>query len=455
MNGRPLTTRKKIQILVALTILCWATHTLLQQWSRGDEIADVPVANAAPGPNAVEVAVQTHIAVPNAPAEVFVPAEYAAAGTLELRGEATIHGGEACLKQVCRWSEADAAMFLQVADLVVLHIDPKTSFKPITLAELRTILRDAGMNLGSVRFAGPTVCNVHRSDAQVDDSNLTLEQWVEARRGVTASGPTVAAPRGRDVPVSLSVTSDPIVAAAAMPATRPAAAARAAAAADRPVHNLRALLLNDLSIRVGIPVEQLVVSFNPANENLLNLSEPQFQFNLEARRVRNLGEVEWEVSVVANGSSRQAPIVALARAWQTQVIADKPLSYHQLIRSGDVLERRALIDRVSDEPLLTLDQCVGQQAARELKPATILTARMVDPVPLAKPGQLITIRANQGGVHLKTVARALEAGSFGQTIHVRNDMTNESYDVVLTGPQEGLVGSPADAAGTASGRQSE
>ncbi len=123
-----------------------------------------------------------------------------------------------------------------------------------------------------------------------------------------------------------------------------------------------------------------------------------------------------------------------------------------MIRPGDVAERRILIDRLSDEPLLTLDQCLGEQAARDLKPDTILTARMVDPVPLAKPGQLITINANQGMIHIRTVARAVEGGSFGQTIHVKNDVTNESYDVVLTGPQEGLIGTPGDAARLAAPR---
>jgi len=433
MNGRPLSTRKKIQILVALTILCWATHTLLLQWGRGAEI---------PG---------RAVAVPPEPtsAEKFVPGQFVAGGTLEMRGEASIYGGEVRLKQVCRWSEADAAMFVPVADLVVLRMDDQTAFKPITLDELRTILRGSGVNLGSVRFAGPTLCNVRRSDAQVSDASLTIEQWVASRHGVTlADAAPVAGPRHElAMPVALAVTAEPVVASAAIPATPAAPPVNVP-----PVRSLRSLLLNDLSIRVGIPVDQLQVNFNPSNDNLLNLSEPQFGFNMEARRVRNLGEVEWEVTVVSNGSSRKAPILATARAWQTQVIVDRPLSFHQLIRPVDVSERKTLIDRVSDEPVLTLAECVGQQAARDLKPETVLTARMVDPVPLAKPGQLITVNANQGTIHIRTVARALEGGSFGQTIRVKNDSTNDNYDVVLTGPQEGLIGTPGDAAKLAADR---
>jgi flagella basal body P-ring formation protein FlgA len=435
MNGRPLSTRKKIQILVAFTILAWATHTLLTQWAHGAEIFGEPAAIPGPPPGRMEA--------PNTPAEIFVPGKYAAPGTLELRGETSVYGRDVRLRQVCRWSEADAAMFVPVSDLVVLHMDDRTYFKPIGLDDLRTALHEAGVNMGNLRFSGPTLCTVRRSDAQGTDTSLTMEQWIQARRGATAEPPPVPVPgRAIAMPVALSVTSDPVVTAAVQPATRPAAVV----STPSPGRSLRSALLNDLSIRVGIPVEQLVVSFNPSNERVLNLSEPMFRFNLDARRVRNLGEVEWEVTLVASGGERKVPIVATARAWQSQVTVNKPLSYHQLIRPEDLSEHKALIDRVSDEPLLSMDQCVGEQAARDLKPDTILTARMVDPVPLAKPGQLITINANQGNIHIRTVARALEGGSFGQTIRVKNDVTNDTYDVVLTGPQEGLIGTPGDAA---------
>src|SRR5205823_7243913 len=86
-------------------------------------------------------------------------------------------------------------------------------------------------------------------------------------------------------------------------------------------------------------------------------------------------------------------------------------------------------------PLVTADQAVGQQAARELKPGAILTARMLDPVQLVKPGQFVTISVANGAVQVRTVARALEPGSFGQTIKVKNETTREVFDVTITGPQ--------------------
>jgi flagella basal body P-ring formation protein FlgA len=118
----------------------------------------------------------------------------------------------------------------------------------------------------------------------------------------------------------------------------------------------------------------------------------------------------------------------------------KPLSVKQVIRAEDVTERRVLVDRLGDEPLLTMAQAVRQQASRDLKPGTVLTARMVDAVPLAKPGQFITITLERGGIRVKTVGRAMEGGSYGQIIRVKNEATGDVYQVLLTAPQEGSIG---------------
>ena len=55
------------------------------------------------------------------------------AGTLELRQEATIYGPDVTLKQVCRWSDADAAVFTPIADLTLLQFSTTvTSFRTIS-----------------------------------------------------------------------------------------------------------------------------------------------------------------------------------------------------------------------------------------------------------------------------------------------------------------------------------
>jgi flagella basal body P-ring formation protein FlgA len=405
MTGRPLPTRSRIRLTIALMILAWATQLLLHQWGYGAE------AQSAAG------------------AERFVaPAASGAAAVLELRDEATVYGTEVRLKQLFRWSERDAAAAGAVGELVLLRFDANAPYKSISLDEIKTTLRDAGVSLAALRFTGATACTVSRADTQVDQTTA-LQQWVDAKRGAASDG-TNGTARASATPVA--------------PPTR--TEINTAEPADTsPVRTLRDLLKADVCQRLSVPADALQITFNPKDEGTLNLAEPQFRFNLTPRRVRDLGTVSWDVAVVGRDNAvRTVSVNADARAWRREVVAAKPLAFKQVIQAEDLEERRVLADRLPPAPLLEQSQIVGQQAARDLKPGTVLNVRLVDPVPLAKTGQLVTVNVAQGAVRIKTVARALEGGSFGETIRVKNDQTRDVYTVVLTGPQEGSVGPPPE-----------
>jgi flagella basal body P-ring formation protein FlgA len=114
-----------------------------------------------------------------------------------------------------------------------------------------------------------------------------------------------------------------------------------------------------------------------------------------------------------------------------------------VIRDGDVIDRRTLIDRKPDDVLLDRSQIIGNQAARDLKPGMVITAQHVDAMQLVRPGQFVTVVLRQGSVELKSVARALEGGAFGQTIRVKNETTRDIFEVILTGPQTASMTSPS------------
>ena len=414
-NGRPLGTRKRIQLLIAIVLIAWATQTLLRQWGYGAEVAPE-----------------------SQPAEKFVPdAAGVAGGTLEIRSEAAILGSDVKLKQICRWSDADAKLFSPVADLVIAHVNSKFPFRAISIDEIRSTLHDAGVNLALVKFSGPTSCTVSRSDGDFDEATA-LRQWAQAKgdgagkegdRGTGGQGDKEKKHTVAPVPLSPGPLV-PLSSHSAIPASEP----------SEPVRTLKSQLLNDLAIRLGLPEDQLQVSFNPKDQSLLNLSEPLFAFNIQPRRVRDLGDVSWDVLIVTGASSQKGVIAATARAWQQQVVVRSPLGYHQVIRAEDVMEKRVLSDRLPDDPLLSMSQVVGQQAARELKVGTVISARLIEALPLVRPGQLVTISLVVGTVRVKTVGRALEPGSYGQSVKVRNDATRDIFEVVMTGPQEGTMG---------------
>jgi flagella basal body P-ring formation protein FlgA len=398
-NGRPLGQKKTVRVLVALTILVWATQTLIHQWGYGAEIT--PAAG-----------------------EKFVPVGAdARSASLEMKPEATVIGQEVRLKQICRWSDADAPAFAPLGDLVLFRLPADHPYRAWSMEDLKQTLRDAGVNLAMVRFCGPIQCMVSRSDVHIDETDA-LQQWIAAHEPQKPK-PVEASP----MPVAL-------------PATRPAAPPPPANAdsARVEVQTLRELLIQDLAQRLSLPPDSIQMRFNPADEKTLNLSRPQFKFNIEPSRVYNLGRVEWNVTIFAGGSSQKAHIKADAFAWRQQVVLMRPLAYKQVIRPDDVVGRRTLVGQLESEPLLSMDQVVGQQTALQLKPGTVLTARMVEAVPLVRAGQLVTVILSQGRVQVKTAGRAMENGAYGQTIRVRNEQTRDIYEAVVTGPQTTRLG---------------
>jgi flagella basal body P-ring formation protein FlgA len=281
------------------------------------------------------------------------------------------------------------------------------------------------VNTASINFAGAASCTVARSDVQYNETD-GLQKWIEAKEAaknvgsLSASAPAVS---------STESSTKPTVAAA--PATTPAEVAA--------VKTLRSALVQDIATRLNVPEESLQVTFKATDDKVLNISEPLFKFSFDPLRPKSLGSVGWTVTITSGGEvasgARKVTINADARIWQDQVVAARPMGFRQVIRKEDVIKRRTLVDEMSQDPLLTVDQVVGQQTAREVKPGMLMTAKMIDPVELVKTGQYVTITLSQGTVQVKTVARAMESGSYGQTIRVKNEATKDVFQVVVTDRQ--------------------
>src|SRR5688572_3275237 len=132
--GKPLSKKKILRLTIGLFILAWATQTLFQQWGYGQEFGK----------------------------EKFVPAVGAVSGgaTIEVRSEATVIGSEVRLKQICRWSDADAGVMSRIGELVLARLSDRAAFRSISVQEIKGTLRDAGVNLATLNFVGATSCTV-------------------------------------------------------------------------------------------------------------------------------------------------------------------------------------------------------------------------------------------------------------------------------------------------------
>ena len=365
-NTRPADLKKMIQGLIILTLLCWATQTLVAQWGFGDEKFVAP----------------------------------RSAIVIELQREVAVGGSEIRLNQIARWPAAAGDVMEQTGDLVVARFASGKTSQAIDLDEVKAVLEGAGVNLASVDFSGALRCVVTRTEQ--------------------------------------AAVETPVIASIA-PTTRPSI--------ESSGHLLRDLLIAEVAERFGLPVDSLQVRFSQEDEKILALSDSACKFDIVPRKQRNIGDITWDVTVTSDKTRQKHSISANVRAWQSQVIATRPIVNRQVIGEGDVTEKRVLVDRLSDESSLKLDQVVGQQSGRDVSPGVAFTGRMIEAVEVAKVGQLINVIVKNGGVQLKWVAEARESGAYGQTIRVRKPGTREEFAVLLTGPQTGkLISSPSNVA---------
>ena len=420
--------RRTIRLATLLAILAFAAHLLRPSWARG--------ADSLAGGDNVQYA---QVPVELGGNEKFVPggARFYGGATLELKPEVNVIGDEVRLRSVCRWSDADRAAFDPVADLVLFRLGKSSPFRTLTVKELRDTLKQAGVNLAVVRFAGATSSTVARTDVKYDE-RTALEQWITARESATT----------KPAPIEVATTR---------PARLVAGELAAGGPEPRPVEEpnafktLRDHVVAEVSSRLNLPAEQLQFRFSPADQKLLNLTEPHFKFIVSTPRNRNLGDVAWEVTIVAAGvdgreGTQRATLTGNVKAWQDQLVVNRPMAVRQVIRETDVIDRRTLADRLPDDTLVTREQVVGQMAGRALKPGTVLTARLVEASILVKSGQLVSVMLTQGSIRAKTVAKAMEQGTIGQTIRVKNEVTGNTFDVVVTGPQTAKLPAAAAAA---------
>jgi flagella basal body P-ring formation protein FlgA len=402
---------KALRLTLLAGVWLWCLHGVVRA-----DVNDAPAAALPATPLA------------EAGAEHFVPhvSRIDCDGTIQMIRSAEIGDNTIRVRDVARWSDADSVGFSSIADLVIDHFDDSTN-RRISMDELRSTLKGAGVNLAQVDFAGAGSCLVTRNESlpirkQPTNDHEVVAQWIEDSSKAYRGHATEASEKPPAPPTDEPPANDP-----------PAVKVRA----------LRDLLIEDLSQRLNLSVDDLQLTFDPKDRAYLGLTEPLFQFQLEPRRINDLGKISWDVTISSGKNDQKVTINANARAWERQLVVTNSLSYRQVLKDDDLTERRVLVDHVETDPLLTRKQIVGQQASRDLKAGMVLTSRMLDPIPLVKQGDFVSVTLKSGGVSIHTVATAMEPGSYGQSIRVKDASNQNVFVVTMTGPQEAVMGPAA------------
>lgn len=377
-----------------------------------------------------------------------VMAEAQRPAALELRSEAAVIGSEVRLRQVARWSRRDAAVFTDLGELVVARFSPGNSEMSLEVTQVRELLEGAGVSPADIVLRGASKVAVTRLDARSPDAQrapileskelaelLDTKAPAAPQANATSAGPRDDAPQADAQQASGTTQS---------PSTQPSPASSLSQVSDLVgQETLKQALSKDLAERLSLPVEDVELTFDPADEKLLRAQGPVFNWAITAVRASNLGPVRWSVTIWTGknaSASRKVQLEAKARAWKNALVLRKALSSNQVLREEDFEEKRLLLERMPDSALLTREQALTMQSNRPLPPGTVLTARTLDPVLLVRTGQVVNVTLSTGPIEIRAVAKALDGGCYGNTIRVKNEETNEILSVTVTGPQEARVG---------------
>ncbi len=183
------------------------------------------------------------------------------------------------------------------------------------------------------------------------------------------------------------------------------------------------------------------VRFSRASRQALGLSEPDYTFRIQSRSDRMLGLVSFDVDVVRDGASAlTVPVVTEVSLIKRVIVARRAINRGAVVRAKDVAMAERQFTRLEDVGLTDLGAVVGQEARRFLDRGTLIGPRDVRPLPLVRRGRLVTVWNRSGPIVVKAVGKALDSGSYGQVVQVKNDRSGQTFYARVSGQQTVVVG---------------
>jgi flagella basal body P-ring formation protein FlgA len=130
--------------------------------------------------------------------------------------------------------------------------------------------------------------------------------------------------------------------------------------------------------------------------------------------------------------------------FEDQLIVTRSLSNGQSLARSDVATQRVrVVAPGATQATLTIEDVIGQAAARDLRAGETLTSNDLKAAQAIVAGQFMTVSLKIGpDQNVETVAKALNNGAPGETIEAKNEATGEVYNIKITGPNAGAVISP-------------
>lgn len=276
---------------------------------------------------------------------------------------------------------------------------PEGGSTVLTLADVQEAVRVAGIPPTAVLFRGAARCEVSRPRPMISES-------------------------------------------AKAPTTRPArkATIEAKPPAAPPAETLEALLRQQLAARLADLGGTVSVRFTPAARRALALGPPQYHFRVHDRSDDGLGLVSLAVDVLEDGRVVDTvAIVAEVELIKPVVVARQAVNRGEVIQAKHLMLAERRFTRMRDIGISDMAALVGQEAGKFIERGDMITPHDVRARALIVRNDLVTVTVRRETAVVSMVAKAMENGTYGQTINVRSEATGEPFPVVVTGPRTAEV----------------
>jgi flagella basal body P-ring formation protein FlgA len=313
------------------------------------------------------------------------------------------------LADVCELSGFDVETERKLQEVVVAKAPPAGGSRLIHIDLVRQAVTAAGANMATVTLGGATQCAVTRPSA------LTTSA---ASKAPNHDGPAVRNNVGVAEP------------------------AGTAEAREDEYLTLRQAVIDYFNVefvRYGGTAE---VIFDRTSNQILDLSGPQYEFNVRRRGGSPLGLTPLEVDVLADGRTVQTvPLVVQVTMLRHALAARRSINQGATIGAADVHLVTMSFTRLDKLGLDDAASAIGQRAKRFMPAGTLLEPSMLEQVPLVLRGQLVRLMSVSGSVRVVTTAKADEDGLLGEIIKVRAvDNKRVEFDAAVVGPGQVQIG---------------
>ena len=168
----------------------------------------------------------------------------------------------------------------------------------------------------------------------------------------------------------------------------------------------------------------------PADRISAELESPNVPVGRVTVRVScDSSEVQWRLFVPAS-----------VDLFQQVVISTRPLGRHAVISPADITLRERNVGQLSAGYLLRPEQAVGLRARRPIAADTVINPNQLEQDETVKRGDRVVITAANSRVAVRMPGEALESGSIGSQIRVRNTRSDRIVRARIIGPGQVEVG---------------